>query len=108
MIRFVARFLGLWLIAGALVALVVDGAKTVAASALTTTSIDETWAYAGPEGRAAAEKWIKAEVEPTVGTWLWDPALRTVLAVPTFAVLGVAGGLLGWAGRKRRLSLAYA
>src|SRR5690348_13398953 len=108
MIRFLARFLGLCLIAGALVALVVDGAKTVAVSSLTPPAIDETWSYAGPEGRAEPEKWTKADVEPTVGTWLCNTVLRTVLAVPTFAVLGVAGGLLGWAGRKRRLPLAYA
>src|SRR5262245_48619688 len=35
MIAFIARFIGLWMIAGALVALVIDGTKTIAASTLT-------------------------------------------------------------------------
>ena len=42
MLRFLSRFLGFWLVAAALVAGVVDGAKSIAASALVITPLAET------------------------------------------------------------------
>ena len=44
MLRFLSRFLGFWLVAAAVVMGVVDGAKSIAASAVVTTSLAEVWA----------------------------------------------------------------
>ena len=48
MIGFLARFIGLWMIAGALVALVIDGTKTIAASTLTVTPLGQSWYSISP------------------------------------------------------------
>jgi hypothetical protein len=58
MFRFLSRFLGVWLVAAALVAATVDGAKSIAASSLVLTPFGETWgalaamAQGGAEGSA--------------------------------------------------------
>src|SRR5690606_5071230 len=48
MLRFIARFLGLWLLAGALVALVIDGARTIAASQMVMTPLGGLWRDTSP------------------------------------------------------------
>jgi len=108
MIAFLSRFAGLWLIAGALVALVVDGTKTIAGSALTITSFHQTWTVLSPGTLTAAEAFIRDKVEVHVGHWLWDPAIQSVIALPTWLVLGVIGGWLAYMGRKRRTAPAFA
>ncbi|MBN8995234.1 MAG: hypothetical protein J0H94_08410 [Rhizobiales bacterium] len=108
MIAFIARFAGLWLIAGALVALVVDGTKTIAGSALAITSFRQTWTTLSPATLEAAEAFIHDKVESHVGHWIWDPAIQWVIALPTWVVLGAIGGWLAYMGRKRRVSPAFA
>jgi hypothetical protein len=108
MIRFVARFVGLWLIAGALVALVIDGAKSIAASSLVLTPVGVAWLDLSPSSLAGAQAFIEKDVEAHLGHWIWDPVILGILWLPVFAVLGILGGLLAYAGRKRRLRPAYA
>jgi hypothetical protein len=108
MIAFLARFVGLWLIAGALVALVVDATKTIAGSALTVTPLRQTWTTLGPASLEAFRTFIEQKVEIHVGHWLWDPAIQWILALPTWAVLGVVGGWLAYMGRKRRTTPVFA
>ena len=43
MIRFVFRFIGLWVLAAGFVALVRDGTKSIAANAFVVTSLTEDW-----------------------------------------------------------------
>ena len=108
MIAFLARFVGLWLIAGALVAVVVDGAKTIAASALTVTPLGMAWVNLSPATYLAAQTFMQQTVESYVGHWLWDPVIQWILFMPSWAVLGAVGGLLAFLGRKRRFAAAYA
>ena len=108
MIAFLARFAGLWLIAGALVALVVDATKTIAGSALTITSFRQTWTTLSPGTLEAAQAFIQDKVETHIGHWLWDPAILWVTALPTWVVLGVIGGWLAYMGRKRRAAPVFA
>jgi hypothetical protein len=98
MLRFLARFSGLWLLAGALVALVVDGARTIAAAEMVTTPLMALWLHAGPASLEA----MRLAVERSIHPWLWDPVLMAVLGLPGFAVMAGLGALLLWAGRKRR------
>ena len=108
MIVFISRFVGIWLIAGALVAVVVDGAKSIAASSLTVTPLGLTWFALSPTTLMAAQGFVQQTVEAYVGHWLWDPFIQWILLLPSWAVLGAIGGLLAYLGRKRRLAPAYA
>ena len=99
MLRFLARFLGFWLVAAALVTAVVDGAKSIAASALVATPVAETWAtivaMAG-SGDAAAPG------APAAAGGPFDVALAWLFAAPTLVVLAVPGVALLIIGAKRR------
>ncbi len=96
MLRFLARFLGVWLIAGALVAGVVDGAKSIAASTVALTSLSESWA-------GLARLLGEAETPPErAAPWPFDAIMAWLFSAPTFAVLAVAGAALLAAGRRRR------
>ena len=96
MLRLLSRFLGVWLIAGALVAGVVDGAKSIAGSSLVLTSLRESWA--GLAGLLGEPSSGQAAAAP----WPFDALLNWFLAAPTVVVLVLAGALLLAAGRRRR------
>jgi hypothetical protein len=108
MIGFLARFAGLWLIAGGLVALVIDATRTIAASALTVTQLGKTWYDLSPSTLLSAQKFIERQVEVYVGGWLWDPLIVWVLMLPTWLVFVALGFLLAYLGRSRRRRRAYA
>jgi len=98
MLRFIARFFGFWLVAAALVAAIVDGAKSIAASALVTTPLFETWTtIAALMGAQDA-----AEATPPNAPWPLDLALAWLLAAPSVVVLAVIGVALLVVGAKRR------
>ena len=108
MIGFLSRFIGLWMIAGALVALVIDATKTIAASKLTVTPLGLAWYTLSPSTLMAAQEFVQRTIETTVGRWLWDPVIQWILLLPTWAVFGALGFLLTYLGRRRRLKVAYA
>jgi hypothetical protein len=108
MIGFLSRFLGLWMVAGALVALVIDATKTIAASKLTVTALGEAWAGIGMASLMAAQEFVQQSIEPAVGRWLWDPLIQSILLLPVWVVLGALGFLFTWLGRRRRMKIAYA
>jgi hypothetical protein len=108
MIGFVSRFVGIWFIAGALVALVIDAAKTIAASALTITPLGEAWSTLSLSSIMSVQTFVQQQIEPTVGGWLWDPVIQWLLLSPTWAVFGIIGFVLTYLGRRRRTSVAYA
>src|SRR3712207_1775174 len=97
MLRFLARFTGIWLIAAALVAGVVDGAKSIAASALVLTSLGESWAGLASLGRGDAETG-----DPVSAPWPLDAILTWLLSAPAVAVFAAVGVFLLAAGRRRR------
>ena len=96
MLRFLARSLGFWLVAAAVVAGVVDGAKTIAASSLVITSVSETLALIAAAGKAEASS------IPENWPWLFSLPLQFLLAAPTVFVLGAPGIALLVLGAKRR------
>ena len=107
MIGFFSRFVGLWLIAGALVALVVDATKSIAASALTVTSLGDTWGSINLVSLMSVQQFVQRTVESYVGHWLWAPLIQWILLLPTWAILGAAGILLTYLGRRRTRKAAY-
>ena len=108
MIRFLSRFIGLWLIAGALVALVIDATKTIAASALTVTQLGSAWYNLSPSSQMTVQEFVQRRIEAYIGDWLWDPLIMWILLLPTWMVFGVIGFLLARFGQHRRAKSAYA
>ena len=108
MIGFILRFVGLWLIAGALVALVIDGTKTIAAGQLTVTPFGTSWYSISPTSLMATQAFVQQTIETYIGHWLWDPLIQWILMLPSWLVLGLLGGWLLYIGRKRRMRTAFA
>ena len=90
MLRFLARFLGYWLVAAALVAAVVDGATSIAASRLVLTPLTGTWAT------------LAALLGSEAAAWPEDAVLALILSAPTVLALAAAGIFLLFAGTRRR------
>ena len=103
MIGFLARFVGLWLIAGGLVALVVDAAKSIAGSTLAVTQLGLAWSDFSVSTLISVQQFVQQSIEARVGAWLWDPLITWILMLPTWAVFGGLGFLLTYLGRRRRL-----
>jgi hypothetical protein len=94
MIRFLFRFIGLWLLAGAFAALVIDGTRSVAASQLVISPVRTAWELIHPSSLAAAQKQLAAAP--------WDQALALFLSAPLWILLAVIGLLLLALGRRKR------
>ena len=60
MIGFLTRFVGLWLIAGGLVALVVDAAKSIAASSLVVTQLGPAWYAISAGSLISVQQFVQA------------------------------------------------
>jgi hypothetical protein len=102
MFSFLTRTLGLWIFAGAIVAIVVDGMRSIAASRIMLTSVMAAWQQLAPSTIAGAEAAVR-KLHPL----LWTGPVTWLLAVPAFAVLAVLGLFLMMLGTRRRRSIAY-
>lgn len=103
MIRFLFRFLGLWLLASAFVALVIDGTRSVGVSRLVLTTTGEAWSVV----HRSSLEWFKVYVESTLPPWAWDPVAVTFLFTPLWAVLGILGILFALIGRTPARPIGY-
>lgn len=93
-LRFLVRVLGYLLVAGGFVALLTDGARSIANSALRFTPLGETaLSFLGEPFRQ-----LQPGVERNLHPMLWDPVLVNVLQVPTAAAGLLLGFLLLWLG----------
>jgi hypothetical protein len=103
MIRFLLRFLGLWILAAAFVWLVIDGTKSIAGNAIFVTKLGKTWYEISPNSLLL----LQPAVERHISEWLWNPVLQTVLEQPTWLVLGLVGSVLILLGRKKKPLIGY-
>ncbi len=101
MIRFALRFIGFWFLAAALVALVIDGTRSIADSALVTTSIAEYLVQYSPTTLQRLEFGVQNNLGSPL---LWDYVFVPLLGWPAFVLLGLIGILLTLFGRRRRHS----
>jgi len=96
--RLVLRVVGTLLIAFAVILLIIDGTRSLAANALVFTPLEATWQSMQAESLAALHEFL--------GTRLFGPVIAPVisaiLSFPGWAVIGIPGLLLAWAGRSRR------
>ena len=86
------------LIACAVILLIIDGTKSLGANGLVLTPLGETWLQIHAESLETVKTFL--------GSRLFGPLLETIvtaiLGFPGWAVIGVPGLLLAWAGRSRR------
>ena len=103
--KMILRMLGVILLLFAMVALVVDGTKTLAANGqLIVTPFGRQWLDFSPDSLLAAKRAVSENLHPLV----WDPLIATLLLWPTWVIFGGLGILLYWIGRKRYVVELYA
>jgi len=103
MVRFLFRFIGLWLLAGAFFALVMDGTRSISAGRLAITQFGAAWDALHPASFDAVRNWIEMHMP----MWVWNPVLLSVMLAPLSVVLGVIGLLFVLIGRKRERKIGY-
>ena len=103
MIRFVFRFIGLWILAAGFVALVRDGTKSIAGNAVFITKLGEDWINI----HAGSLEMLQSNVEKVSPSWVWDSVVTAMLMQPTWLVLGIVGSILILIGRKKKPLIGY-
>jgi predicted PurR-regulated permease PerM len=96
--RLILRIAGTWLIGLAVVLLVVDGTRSLAANALVFASLADLWTQLHPPSLQAVRDFFSSRFFAQ----LLDAALTALLTYPAFAVFGVPGVILALLGRKPR------
>jgi len=107
MIRFVFRFIGLWLLAIAFVFFVYDGTKSIANQQLVFYRLGQLWAdtdgIINQNSLSLVQDWLKQK-----STWAWEPYMQTFFDLPTWVVFGTVALILILLGRKKRPLIGYA
>ena len=103
MVRFLARVLGLVLVAAGFVGLVIDGTRAIANGVLAFTPLGEVlFRLLGPRF-TLIEPGVARHVHP----FLWDPVLLNLSLLPA-ALVGLGlGFLLLWLGRRPPEPIGY-
>jgi hypothetical protein len=96
--RLIFRIVGTWMLALAVVLIVIDGTKSLAANELVTTSLADYWRGLSAETLAAVEEFLASRLFAE----LLDQVLAAILAAPAFLVVGVPGLILAVLGRTRQ------
>jgi hypothetical protein len=104
MIRFLLRTFGLLFLAAAFVFLVYDGTRSIAASQLQYTRIDDIWSLVHAASLQQLQPWI----ESRASRWVWDPVVVKILAAPAVAALALLGAIMIPLGRRRKPLIGYA
>lgn len=94
--RFLLRLIGYLSVAAGFVALVIDGARSIANAGLRFTPLSEVLTAVIHERYQAIQPAIERNLHP----WLWDPLLLTLLRAPMAAVALLLGFALLWLGRR--------
>lgn len=90
MVRFLLRLLGYLLVAAGFVSLVIDGARSVANSAVQYTPLNLALSMLVGERIEALQPLIERGIHPL----LWDPLLRYLMLAPAALVAFLLGFLL--------------
>lgn len=99
--RLLLRLIGTWLLAVALILLVIDGTKSLGANALVWTPLNQLWTDLHPASLEGFRGFIQSRFFDVVLL----PAVDTVLGFPAWAVFAVPGMILAVMGRSRRSRL---
>lgn len=87
-----------------MVALTVDGTKSLAGQGqFIVTTLGDHWFRI----HSSSLNTFQAAIERYVHPWLWDPAILSVLQVPSWIFFTILGLLLYWIGRRRSRRKIY-
>ena len=100
--RLMLRLVGLLLLAGAFVAILVDGARSVAAGKAAILPFGRTLMTFSPDGFQKLRVLIETKLPI-----FWDPVLVTILLMPSWVVLGTIGLVLLVTTRPRPPMIGY-
>jgi hypothetical protein len=103
MLRFLARAVGLLLVAAGFVGLVIDGTRSMANSSVSFTPLGELAFMLFPKQFPVLEPAVTRHVHP----FLWDPILLNFLLLPASVVGFAIGALLLWLGQKPDDGVGY-
>ena len=103
MIRLCFRFLGVLLLAAAFAALIIDGTKSIAASAVIYTPTADTAAQIFPD----KFKLLQPALE-RINPLLWNPGMTSLLRLPVWIIIAVLGMICLLLGRRPRPKIGYA
>ena len=96
--RFLLRLTGTWLLGIALVLLIMDGTKSMAADTLMITSLSDVWAMVNLSSLLQFETMVST----SAAKFAWGSLIEPVLGWPGWAVLGAPGIVLAFLGRSRK------
>ncbi|MGH6760571.1 MAG: hypothetical protein ACRECW_03145 [Phyllobacterium sp.] len=91
------RLFSLVTLAIAVIAAVIDAARSLGASRLVTTSLGESWMQLSPDTLSKSGAWAEANLYPL----LWDPVLLAILKAPTWLFFLALAGLFYLASYRR-------
>jgi hypothetical protein len=94
--KYIARVLGTWFLGLALILLIVDGTKSLAANSIVTTPLAESWQGLHAQSWRAVYDAVAAAMPP-----LSVQIADLVFSWPGWATFGVIGVLCAFAGRSR-------
>jgi hypothetical protein len=100
LIRFLA---GIFFLVAVIFA-VYDATRAQSTGRVSFVSVSQTWSGASPGSLKSAQESVQRRTHPIV--WSWGVA--PVLELPAWALLGLLGLLLAYAGRRRRQVNIYA
>lgn len=101
--RFLSRCLGLFLAAGAFVAFVIDGTRSIADNVIETQPLGAVWVWASERSFLAAQSAVQKNLSPL----FWERAVMPVLVAPIFLHLLFFALLFLWFGRRPRSRVGY-
>ena len=101
--KFLARSLGLLLIAAGFVGLVIDGTRSIVNNAVSFAPIGKVAGIIFPGGIAGLEGGIAQRGYP----WLWEPIATYGLQLPASVTGFIVGAFLLWLGQKPLEPIGY-
>src|SRR5690606_16861865 len=102
-LKFLARSLGLVLVAAGFVGLVIDGTRSVVNNEILFTPLSALASSLFPGGMPGLEAGLSQRSVP----WLWDPVMVQVLQLPASITGFCLGALLLWAGQRSLEPIGY-
>ncbi|WP_445502178.1 PetM family of cytochrome b6f complex subunit 7 [Microvirga sp. G4-2] len=101
--KFLARSLGLLLVAAGFIGLVIDGTRSIVNHDISFVSLSSAAGTLFPGGATGFEGQIAARTYP----WLWDPFVSHFLQLPASLTGFLVGALLLWVGQKPLEPIGY-
>jgi hypothetical protein len=103
LLRFLARSLGLLLVAAGFIGLVIDGTRSIVNNAISFVPLSGLAGTLFPGGIAG----LQARMAQPSYAWLWDSLLIHLLQLPASLTGFLLGALLLWVGQKSLEPIGY-